>query len=217
MAVGAGARRDGVQSGQDKAGSGVIKVCVGPQHGVVTLLTGRREARMGDRRGGIVEVRLVATDARCNRNAVVVVGVTIGALARRHHMRTGQREARLGVIESCGLPGRGVVTGIAGLREPAGNVIGIRGSLEILKVTRNAGGRGQVVIVVDVTVGASPGRNSVRAREREVDAAVVEVGRSPACSRVAGLAGLGESAGNVVGIRGSLEVLQVARDACGVV
>jgi len=109
------------------------------------------------------------------------------------------------------------VTGIAGLREPARNVVGIRGSLEILKVTRNAGGRGQVVVVVDVTVGASPGRNSVRAREREVDTAVVEVGRSPARSRVAGLAGLREPAGNVVGIRGSLEILEVARHAGSVV
>ena len=92
-------------------------------------------------------------------------------------------------------------------------MIGIRGSLEILKVTRNAGGRSQVVVVVDVTVGASPGRNSVRAREREVDAAVVEVGRSPACRRVAGFTGLRESTGNVVGIRGSLEILEVTADA----
>ena len=217
VAVGAGAWRDGVQAGQDKAGSGVIKGCIGPQHGVVALLTSRREARMGNRRGGIVEVGLVATDARRNRNAVVVVDVTIGALARRHHMRTGEREARLGVIEGCGLPSCGVVTRIAGLRESAGNVVGIRGSLEILEVARNAGGRGQVVIVVDVAVNASPGRDGVRAREGEVDTAVVEAGRSPACCGVAGIAGLREPAGNVVGIRGSLEVLQMARHARGVV
>src|SRR5580700_9080251 len=110
---------------------------------------------MGNRRGGIVEVGLVATDARRNRNAVVVVDVTIGALARRHHMRTGEREARLGVIESCGLPSRGVVTRIAGLRESAGNVVGIRGPLEILQMARHAGGGGQAVIVVDVAIGTS--------------------------------------------------------------
>ena len=115
VTVGAGAWRDGVQARQDKAGSGVIKLSVGPQHGVVALLTRRREASMRDRRRGIVEVGLVATDARSNRNAVVVVGVTIGALSWRHHMRTGEREARLGVIEGCGLPSSGVVTGIAGL------------------------------------------------------------------------------------------------------
>src|SRR5260370_11103837 len=126
-------------------------------------------------------------------------------------MRTGEREARLGVIESCGLPSRGVVTGIAGLREAAGNVVGIRGSLEILKVTGNAGGRGQVVIVVDVTVGASPGRNRVRAREREVDTAVVEVGRSPACSRVAGFPGLPQPPVNPVLLRDSFAYLSLLR------
>ena len=213
VAVGAGARRDCVQAGQDKAGSGVVKGCVSPLHGVVALLTGRREARMGDRRGGVVEIGLVATDARRNRDAVVVVDVTIGALARRHHMRASEREARLGVIESCGLPSRGVVARIAGLRESAGNVVGTRGSLEILKVTRNAGGRSQAVVVVDVAVNASPRRDGVRAREREVDAAVVEAGRCPACSCMARFASLRKPARDVVGIRGPLEVFQVARHA----
>jgi hypothetical protein len=47
VAVCAGAWRNCVQAGQDKAGSGVIKRSVGPQYGVVALLTSRREARMG--------------------------------------------------------------------------------------------------------------------------------------------------------------------------
>ena len=152
----------------------------------------------------------MATDARCNRDVVVVVDVAIGALARWHHMGAGEREARLGVIESCGLPSGGIVTRIAGLRESAGNVVGICGSLKILEVARNAGGRGQVVIVVDVAVSASPRRDGVRTREREVDGVVVEACRRPACSGVARFASLREPARNVVGVRGSLEILQVA-------
>jgi len=55
------------------------------------------------------------------------------------------------------------VTGFAGLRESAANVIGIRGSLEVFHVARDAGVGGQVEIVVGVTVGTTPRRNGVRA------------------------------------------------------
>jgi hypothetical protein len=86
VAIGASAWRHGVHAGQGKAGSGMIKLGVGPLHRIVALLAGRREARMGHRRGRVVEVGLVATDAGRNRDAVVVVSVAVGALARRHHM-----------------------------------------------------------------------------------------------------------------------------------
>ena len=201
---------------QDKSGSGVIELGVGPLHGVVALLAGRRESLMGHRSGGVIVVGLVATDARCNRDVVVVVGVTIGALTRRHHMRTGQRESRLGVIEGCGLPGRSVVARTASLRESTGNVVGIGGSLEILEVARHASVGGQVVVVVDVAVGAGARRDSMRARQREVDGVVIEDRPRPTCSGMAGLAGTRESAGNVIGIRCSLEIRQMARHAGGV-
>ena len=89
VAISAGAWRHCVHSRQHKAGSGVIELTVGPLHGVMALLAGRRESRVGHRSGGVVVVGLVATDAGCNRDVVVVVDVTIGALARRHRMRTG--------------------------------------------------------------------------------------------------------------------------------
>ena len=117
------------------------------------------------------------------------------------------------MIEGCGLPGGSVVACIAGLRESTGNVVGIRGSLEILEVARHAGVGGQVEVVVDVAVRASPRRDGMHTGEREVDAVVVEGGRRPACRGMAGAAGLRESARNMVGIRGSLEILQVARHA----
>ena len=108
------------------------------------------------------------------------------------------------------------MAGVASLRESAGNVVGIRGSLEIFEVARHAGVGGQVEVVIDVAVSASPRRDSVRTGKREVDAVVVEGGRRPACSGMAGVAGLGESAGNVVGIGGAPEIIEVARHASGV-
>ena len=132
VAVGTGSRWHCVHPRQDESGSRVIELAVGPLHGVVALLASRRESLMGYRSGRVVVVGLVATDARCNRDVVVVVDVTVGALARWHHMRTGQRETRLGVIEGCGLPGPRVVAGIASLREACRNVVGIRRSLIVL-------------------------------------------------------------------------------------
>ena len=117
------------------------------------------------------------------------------------------------MIEGCGLPGRSVVARTASLRKSTGNVVGICGSLEILEVARHASVGGQAVVVVYVAVSASPRRDSMRASQWEVDAVVVESGRRPACGGMAGVAGLRESAGNVVGIGGSLEILEVARHA----
>ena len=52
---------------------------------------------------------------------------------------------------------------LAGLREGGRHVVGIGGSLIILQMAGNAGRAGEVVIVVDVAVGAQPGRHGVAA------------------------------------------------------
>ena len=83
---------------------------------------------------GVVVILLVAGDARSLRNVVVVVNVAIHASARWHGVLAGEREARLRVIEGCGLPAIRRVAGLAGLRETALHVGRVRGVLEIFQV-----------------------------------------------------------------------------------
>jgi|SRR5437763_400429 len=117
---------------QNESGGGMIELAVGPRHHVVTLLAGRREPGMRDRRCCRVVVRLMATDAGGGGDVVVVIDVTVGTLARRHGMRTAQREPGGAVVEGCIQPTGGAVTLLAGLREVRRHVIRIRRALEIL-------------------------------------------------------------------------------------
>ena len=109
-------------------------------------------------------------------------------------------------------PSAGAVARSAGLREIRGDVVGVGGSLEVLEVAGHASVAGQVVVVVDVTVGAGARGNGVQAGKREPGAVVIERGIEPGAGAVAVGTGLREIRGDVVGIGGSLEVLQVA---CG--
>ena len=101
----------------------------------MALLARCGEAGMGYRASCRVVVVLMTTDAGGVGDVVVVVDVAIGALARRHGMRSGEWEARGRVVEGCRLPTCRVVTDFAGLRESSGHVIRVRGALEILQVT----------------------------------------------------------------------------------
>ena len=99
------------------------------------------------------------------RLVIVIVQVTLRALHGR--MRAGQRKPGRRVIKSRARPRRRVVTLSTGLREAGLHVIRIRRALEVFQVAADAGGirAGQVVVVVDVTLGARNRR--VRARQRE--------------------------------------------------
>ncbi len=163
VAVGALARRNGVLPSQRKAGGRVIELAIGPLHGVVALLARGWEASMGHGAGGLVVIVLVATDASGDGDAVIVVGVAIRALPRRYAVGTGERESGFRVIKLRGLPCRGVVASLTGLGESAGDVIWVRCVLKILQVAGHASHGGQVVIVVDVTVGTLPRRHGVSA------------------------------------------------------
>jgi len=117
------------------------------------------------------------------------------------------------VIEGCGLPSRSVVTNLASLRKSAGDMVGIRGPLEVLQMARHAGIGSQVVIVIDVAISASSRRHSMLAVERKPGAVVVELRVRPVAGVVALLAGLREVRSNVIRIGRALEVVQVAGHA----
>src|SRR5438270_11852810 len=94
---------------QNESGGGMIELAVGPRHHVVTLLAGCREPGMRDRRCCRVVVRLMATHAGSSGDVVVVIDVTVRALARRHRVCAGQRD-RKSVVEGRGVdPGGGVI------------------------------------------------------------------------------------------------------------
>ena len=162
VAVGTGPRWHRVISGQREAGAVVIERCIRPGRGVMALIARLREVCrdvVGIRRSLIV--LQVATDAGRAVQAVVVIDVAIGADARRHGVQAGEGEAGAGVVKRRVHPVRGVVTGIARLREVRCDVVRIGGCLVILQVTAHAGRAVQAVVIVDVAIGAGSRRNRV--------------------------------------------------------
>ena len=117
------------------------------------------------------------------------------------------------MIEGCRLPGRSRVARLASLREAAAHVIRIRRALEIFQVTGHARRAGQVVIIVDVAVGALARRHGVTARQQETCGGVIEAGRLPSRRGVALQAIRREIGRHVVRIGRALEILQVTRHA----
>ena len=148
-----------------------------------------------------LEVGQVTRNAGCRRDVVIVVDVAIRTLSRRNRVRSRKREVHGRVVETGGLPGGRRVARLASLREVPGHVIGIRRSLKILQVTRNAGRRRNGVIVIDVAIRTLAWRHRVRSRKREVHGRVVETGGLPGSGRMACLASLWKVAGHMVGVR----------------
>ena len=97
-------------------------------------------------------------------------------------------------------------------REATRDVIGICRALEIRHVTADAGGIGEVVVVVEVTVGALPWRHRVHAGQRKSRRVMVELRVQPVIRAVASIASHGKLAGYVVGVGGSIVVGFVARE-----
>ena len=92
-------------------------------------------------------------------------------------------------------------------------MIGICRALKILQVARNTSCGREVVIIVDVTVGAQSRRHHMHASQREADRRMVELGIQPCICPVALLAGNREFPGNVIRIARTPVVRGVARIA----
>jgi len=159
----------------------VIERRIQPVGGAVAVLARRREElrlRGMPRIRRVVVVGLVARDAQRAVQVVVIVDMAIGAGPRRDRMRAGQRESGLRVIKFTVRPLDGVVAQLAGGRETGVRHRTVR-VVVIGLVARNASRVGDVVVVIDVAVGAGPRWNRMRARQRETGLRVIELAIGP--------------------------------------
>jgi len=119
--------------------------------------------------------------------------VAIGTEPRRHGVRAGQLETSGRVIESGVRPQHCVVAGLARGRERCGDVVHRRGGVVVIGlVARDTGRRRQVVIIVDVAIGASARRHGVGAAQRETGSVVIKGCVQPGAGAVTLIAGLRE-------------------------
>jgi len=214
MAIRTLSRRHHVVPREREAGAVVIERRVEPSGCAMARVARlRKVCRDVVRVRGALIVLQVAGHARRAVQGVVVVNVAVSTLPRRHRVHAGQGETRGRVIELAVGPLHGVVAVLAGrgetrMRDGTGGVGVILLMATDARRVRNA------VVVIDVTIRALPRRHGVRSRQWECRLGVIEGRWLPGGRAVAQLAGLRESAANVIGIGRSLEVLQVARHAC---
>ena len=102
---------------------------------------------------------------------------------------------------------------LALLRNSGRSVIRIRRTLKVLQVAGNASRSRQVVVSVRVALGAR--HLCVGTRQRKCRLRMIEGGGLPGRRRVTDLALLRYPGRHVIGIRGPLEILEVARNTCG--
>ena len=143
--------------------------------------------------GSLIVLKVAGSRRPMLFEVVVVVDVAVGAGAGRNRVQAGERETGAVVIERGIKPGAGGVALVAGLREIRRHVVGIGGSLVVLQVAGRAGRAVQVVVVIDVAVGAGAGRDRVQSGEREPGAVVIKRGIKPGAG---GVALVRRSAGN---------------------
>jgi len=163
-------------------------------------------------------VLLVARVAQRAIQRIVVVDMAIGTETRRHRVHARQLKSCRCMVESAIGPLNGVMAGFAGSWKRGGDVVHRRKSVRVIVLmARYAGRARQVVVVVNVAIGALARRNGVVTSQYEACAVVVEGCVEPRRRVVALVAALGEVRCNVIRIRSSLIVLQMARHAGGAV
>ncbi len=102
---------------------------------------------------------------------------------------------------------------IAGLRKVSRDVIRIRRALIVLQVAGHAGSAGQVVVVINMAIGAQARRYRVSSAEREPDRVVIKSCVQPRIRSMTIGARRGEGSRDVAGIIRRLEVGRMARVA----
>src|SRR5260370_40548898 len=106
--------------------------------------------------------------------------MAVRAVSRRHRVRTGQGPAGLRVIEFAVSPGHGVVAGFAGQGQAGLDVVyGTHRVVVVLLVAGNAGLLGELVITIDVAVGAGAGREGVGGGQQPTGVGRIGVGLRP--------------------------------------
>ena len=98
----------------------------------------------------------MAGHTSCAGNVVIAEFgvVAVRALARRHGVQACKREACRRVVKRGICPGACVVALITGLREICRDVVGLSRRLVVLQMAADTSRACQVVVIVDVTVGA---------------------------------------------------------------
>ena len=94
---------------------------------------------------------------------------------------------------------------VALLRESGGNVVRIVSALEILEVTTDARGVGQVVVSIGMTLGTL--HVGMSSGERPAGSGVIENSRGPVRRTVTHFTLLRETSGDVIRIVGALVIL----------
>jgi len=190
----------------------MVEAGVGPRGSVVTDLAGRGDSRLlVIWIVGVVVVLLVA--GHTGSVLDVVVAVDMALRARRRGVFTSQREAGSGMIEAGIPPRRSIVASLARGWDAGLLVIWIGRAVVLRHVARCAILSIQVVIPVDMALRAL--QSGVRTGQRKSHQAVIKSCRLPGLGAVAGLAGLGETQGDVIGIGSLAKIREMAAHAVG--
>lgn len=163
------------------------------------------------RNAGVAGIRTrlrVAARRTRKENVICRINVTVEALS------VLMRNHKPNMVENGACPGRGVVAGLARSRKSCPNVIRICGrQVKGFVATVAIGGRG-FEVAGQMAAGARHG--DVEAGQGECGLVVIKRGWYPGGGRMAELARLRETRGDVIGTGRGVEVVQVARDAgCG--